>query len=149
MIEKIKVGSKVIYRGCFGHFGPKEAVVSSILKSDNKRDKNGVNVDSIDFIDREYGVFMLSDGYWCYGEQIDSVVSDPDSVELRIVFKSEIYLKGKSIKDIKDKWCELPLFSEDATDKFADVLDIVEVDRTDDGVETETDVTKEFMGNDW
>lgn len=58
---EIKVGSKVKYRGCFGMFEPKEVSVKYIERSEYKRCK--------------YGVFVLDDGHWCYGEQIVGFVS--------------------------------------------------------------------------
>ena len=70
----IKIGSKVVYRGCFGTFPPKEAVVLGIAQSNYKRDKDGYPVNYISFADREYATFDLDDGHWCYGEQIDSVI---------------------------------------------------------------------------
>ena len=74
MEKTIGIGTKVIYRGCFGMFEPKEVEVKAIWRSEYKRDKYGDDVDSVPFSEREYCTFMLSDGHWCYGEQIDSIV---------------------------------------------------------------------------
>ena len=74
----IKVGTKVKYRGCFGMFEPKTAVVMGIERSEYKRCKYGDPVDSVSFADKDYCVFNLDDGHWCYGEQIDWVVRTPN-----------------------------------------------------------------------
>lgn len=74
MNKTIKVGTKVMYRPCFGMFEPKVVMVKYIERSEYKRCKYGVEVDSIPFNEREYGLFILSDGHWCYGEQIDKIV---------------------------------------------------------------------------
>ena len=70
----IKVGTKVKYRGCFGMDKPTIVEVTHIERSEYKRDKYGVEVDSVPFSEREYCVFCLNNGHWCYGEQIDSIV---------------------------------------------------------------------------
>ena len=70
----IKVGTKVKYRGCFGMDKPTIVEVTHIERSEYKRDKYGVEVDSVPFSEREYCVFGLNNGHWCYGEQIDSIV---------------------------------------------------------------------------
>ena len=70
----IKVGTKVKYRGCFGMDKPTIVEVTHIERSEYKRDKYGVEVDSVPFTEREYCVFCLNNGHWCYGEQIDSIV---------------------------------------------------------------------------
>ena len=74
-MKEILKGSEVMYRPCFGMFAPKLVRIDYIQKSSYKRCKYGVLVDSVSFSDRDYCVFGLSDGHWCYGEQIDSVVS--------------------------------------------------------------------------
>lgn len=74
-MKEILKGSKVMYRPCFGMFAPKLVTIKYIERSEIKRCKYGVEVDSVPFSEREYCVFVLDDGHWCYGEQIDSVVS--------------------------------------------------------------------------
>ena len=75
-MEVIKLGSKVKYRPCFGMFEPKVVTINYMERSEYKRCKYGVEVDSVPFSEREYCVFILDDGHWCYGEQIDSIVSE-------------------------------------------------------------------------
>ena len=71
----LKVGTKIKYRGRFGLEKPTIVTITNIERSKYKRDKHdGVNVDSIPFNKREYAVFDLDDGHWCYGEQIDEIV---------------------------------------------------------------------------
>ena len=48
--------------------------VKYIQRSEYKRDKYGVEVDSVPFSEREYCVFSLNNGHWCYGEQIVEIV---------------------------------------------------------------------------
>ena len=71
----IKVGSKVIYRPCFGLEPQTKVKVVYILQSEYKRCKYGDEVQSIPFSKREYATFGLDNGHWCYGEQIDEVVN--------------------------------------------------------------------------
>lgn len=70
----IKIGTKVKYRGCFGTDKPSDVVVTHIERSEHKRDKYGDEVDSVPFDEREYCVFDLDNGHWCYGEQIDKII---------------------------------------------------------------------------
>lgn len=70
----IKAGTKVKYRGCFGMDAPTIVEVKYIQRSEYKRDKYGVEVDSVPFSEREYCVFSLNNGHWCYGEQIVEIV---------------------------------------------------------------------------
>lgn len=75
-IAIIKVGTKVRYRGCFGMDNPTEVTIEGIYRSDYKRDKEGYPVYYIPFCLREYATFSLSNGHWCYGEQIDAIVNE-------------------------------------------------------------------------
>ena len=70
----IKAGTKVKYRGCFGMDAQTIVEVKYIQRSEYKRDKYGVEVDSVPFSEREYCVFSLNNGHWCYGEQIVEIV---------------------------------------------------------------------------
>ena len=74
MAKTIKVGSKILYRGCFGIDNPTTAIVEHIERSEYKRDKYGKPVNEVPFSEREYCVFVLDNGHWCYGEQIDDVI---------------------------------------------------------------------------
>ena len=132
----IKIGSKVIYRGNFGMGCPEKVTIKSIDKCKKERDKYGDAVESIDWGMKNYGCFTLSNGHWCYGGQIDSLLDEEEpeeEIEVRVTFRSEVYIKGKTMEEIKDKWEVLPLFSADALDHSADICELVTAERVDDG----------------
>ena len=132
----IKIGSKVIYRGNFGMGCPEKVTIESIDMCEKEGDKYGDAVDSIDWDMKNYGCFTLSNGHWCYGGQIDSLLDEEEpeeEIEVRVTFRSEVYIKGKTMEEIKDKWEELPLFSADALDHSADICELVTAERVDDG----------------
>ena len=131
----IKIGSKVIYRGNFGMGCPEKVTIESIDMCEKERDKYGDAVESIDWDMKNYGCFTLSNGHWCYGGQIDSLLDEEEpeeEIEVRVTFRSEVYIKGKTMEEIKDKWEELPLFSADALDHSADICEMVTAERVDD-----------------
>ena len=144
MQEKvIKVGSRVMYRGCFGVDPAKEAKIESITKALEKRSKYGCSTKSIDWDEKEYGCFILSDGHWRYGEQIvDLLDEENEEIDVCIRFIGEVYIKGKNIEDIRRKWGFMPIFSEQANKHDADVTEVTHVERVDD--ESYTDLTNEF-----
>ena len=131
----IKIGSKVMYRGSFGMGCPEKVTIESIDMCEKEGDKYGDAVDSIDWDMKNYGCFTLSNGHWCYGRQIDLLLDEEEpeeEIEVRVTFRSEIYIKGKTMEEIKDKWEELPLFSADALDHSADICEMVTAERVDD-----------------
>ena len=131
----IKIGSKVIYRGNFGMGCPEKVTIESIDMCEKEGDKYGDAVESIDWDMKNYGCFTLSNGHWCYGWQIDLLLDEEEpeeEIEVRVTFRSEVYIKGKTMEEIKDKWEELPLFSADALDHSADICEMVTAERVDD-----------------
>ena len=131
----IKIGSKVMYRGSFGMGCPEKVTIESIDMCEKERDKYGDAVESIDWDMKNYGCFTLSNGHWCYGGQIDLLLDEEEpeeEIEVRVTFRSEVYIKGKTMEEIKDKWEELPLFSADALDHSADICEMVTAERVDD-----------------
>lgn len=53
-------------------------------------------------------------------------------MEARITFRSEIYIEGKDIGDIEDKFQNIPLFSADALEKYgAEFIEVVSVEDAD------------------
>ena len=70
----IKIGTKVKYRGCFGSGSPEIVEVRNIERGESIYSKYGKPVGSVPFSCRERCVFDLSNGHWCYGDQIDSIV---------------------------------------------------------------------------
>ena len=131
----IKIGSKVMYRGSFGMGCPEKVTIESIDMCEKEGDKYGDAVESIDWDMKNYGCFTLSNGHWCYGRQIDLLLNEEEpeeEIEVRVTFRSEVYIKGKTMEEIKDKWEELPLFSADALDHSADICEMVTAERVDD-----------------
>ena len=131
----IKIGSKVMYRGSFGMGCPEKVTIESIDMCEKEGDKYGDAVESIDWDMKNYGCFTLSNGHWCYGGQIDSLLDEEEpeeEIEVRVTFRSEVYIKGKTMEEIKEKWEELPLFSADALDHSADICEMVTAERVDD-----------------
>ena len=133
--KEIKIGSRVAYRGSFGAGNRTEATIKSISYT-----KDGKNVDSVDWDNKAECCFELSNGKTCYGPQIDELL-DGD-IEVRITFKSEIYISGKDYGEIMEKFNSLPIFSCEALDNDADFCDLIAAERVDD--DTWYDVTDEL-----
>ena len=63
-------------------------------------------------------------------------------MEVRFTFRSEVFINGKDLKEIKEKWEELNLFSDDAKANCADYVEMSSIERTDDN--SYTDLENEF-----
>lgn len=125
--KEIKIGSRVAYRGSFGAGNRTEATIKSISYT-----KDGKNVESVDWGNKAECCFELSNGKTCYGSQIDELLDE--DIEVRITFRSEIYISGKTMEEIKNKWEELPLFSVDALETYnAEYIEMCSVEKVDDG----------------
>lgn len=125
--KEIKIGSRVAYRGSFGAGNRTEATIKSISYI-----KDGKNVESVDWGNKAECCFELSNGKTCYGSQIDELLDE--DIEVRITFRSEIYISGKTMEEIKNKWEELPLFSVDALETYnAEYIEMCSVEKVDDG----------------
>ena len=133
--KEIKIGSRVAYRGSFGSGNRTEATIKSISYT-----KDGKNVESVDWDNKAECCFELSNGKTCYGPQIDELLDE--DIELRITFRSEIYISGKDYGEIMEKFQSLPIFSCEALDNDADFCDLIAVERVDD--DSLDDVTEEF-----
>lgn len=72
--KKIKIGSKVSYKGAWGTKPEKEVIIETIEKCAEEGMKEGIEVEEIDWSEKNYGVYDLSDGHWCYGYQIISLI---------------------------------------------------------------------------
>lgn len=70
----ITKGTQVRYRGCFGTAQPEVVKVVRIERSIETHSKYGKKVASVPFEEREYCIFDLDNGHWCYGDQIDEIV---------------------------------------------------------------------------
>lgn len=71
----IKLGTEVIYRGAWGTDAPKRVKVVGLTLTDHPRDKYGKSVKevAIDDVKANKVCFDLSDGHWCYSDQIRGV----------------------------------------------------------------------------
>lgn len=62
-------------------------------------------------------------------------------MEVRITFRSEVFIEGDNMKEIREKFEELPLYSADALENAsADFCEVVSVEDT----ETSEDLENEF-----
>ena len=133
--KEIKIGSRVAYRGSFGAGNRTEATIKSISYT-----KDGKNVDNVDWDNKAECCFELSNGKTCYGSQIDELLDE--EIEVRITFKSEVYISGKDYDEINKKFQSLPIFSFEALDNDADFCDLIAAERVDD--DSWDDVTEEL-----
>lgn len=71
MTDKIKVGAKVMWRGCFGTAEPVEAEIECIERV-AQGCKYGTKVKTLSWstIDGRNVVVTLTNGHWCYGNQL-------------------------------------------------------------------------------
>ena len=57
-------------------------------------------------------------------------------MEVRITFRSEVYIKGETLDEIRNKWQELPLYSgealEDASAEFIEVVSVEDAETYED-----------------
>lgn len=73
MRTTIKVGDIISWRGSFGNDAPKEVAIEEIVKTNKPREKDGVAVASVDFIDGEWEfpfVCTVANNKWAYSEQV-------------------------------------------------------------------------------
>jgi len=75
MTDTIKVGDRVMWRGSFGSNYPRPATVCGITVTDWPREKYGQDRDeaSLELVAANRVIFSLTNGHWCYSEQIDMV----------------------------------------------------------------------------
>ena len=69
----IKVGDKVMWRGCFGTDPAREATITSLEITDIPRTKYGDEVDEVSWEDVRSNrvLFGFDNGHWAYSDQID------------------------------------------------------------------------------
>lgn len=80
--------------------------------------------ENVTLIEPNESMGIGSSTYLVKKEWLDSL-----EVEVRITFRSEVYLSGKTMQEIKDKWEALPLYSEEASEKAsADFIEVVSVE---------------------
>ena len=61
-------------------------------------------------------------------------------MEVRITFRSEIFIDGKDMKEIVEKWEDMELFSKEANEAYASEIEVVSVENA----ETYDDLMDEF-----
>ena len=82
MKKVIKIGSKIIYKGAWGTQSEKEVTIEGMQLCEEEGDKYGVDANEIPWEQKNYGVYDLSDGHWCYGYQIVELVADANEITL-------------------------------------------------------------------
>ena len=63
-------------------------------------------------------------------------------MEVRITYRCEVYIKGESLVEIKEKFDEMPLFPESNKDCPQEFVELNSVERVDD--DSYTDLTSDF-----
>ena len=54
-------------------------------------------------------------------------------MEVRITFRSEVYIEGDNLEEIRNKWEDLNLYSQEAKEKASiDFVELVSAERVDD-----------------
>ena len=99
-METIKAGTKVEYRPAWGSQPPKVATIKRIEKCSRIGEKYGNEVKEISWNNKDYGVYELDDGHWCYGYQIDKIVKK-HKVILEHTKQREPLEKGWNLVNLK------------------------------------------------
>jgi hypothetical protein len=73
MESTVSIGDRVVWRGSFGMDAPKGAVIETMEVTDTPRCKYGTPASTVttDLIRSNRVVFGLTNGHWCYSEQIE------------------------------------------------------------------------------
>ena len=69
----IREGDYVMWRGNWGKSAPKQVRVTRIELCNSKGEKYGERVREVSVADLDRTVFVLGNGHWCYGNQIDPI----------------------------------------------------------------------------
>lgn len=132
----IKIGTKVTWSGTWNTEPEQEVIVEGISKGEFEGDKDGTPIDEIPFEEKDKCIFSLDNNHWCYGKQIHDIIDQPDDrpdIEVRVTFRSEVYIKGKTLDEIREKWEDIPIFSADALETYhAGYIEICSSERVDD-----------------
>lgn len=138
MVNKniIKVGTKVTWSGSWNTDTEQEVIVESISKCKFDGDKDGTPIDEIPFEEKDNCIFDLGNNHWCYGKQIHGIIDQPEDrqeIEVCVTFRSEVYIKGKTLDEIREKWEDMPIFSADALETYhAEYIEMCSSERVDD-----------------
>lgn len=69
-------------------------------------------------------------------------------MKARITFRSEVFIEGKDIDEIRNKWENMQIFSSDAIDNYdADLVEVVSVEDADtyENIDLENEVDEDLM----
>jgi hypothetical protein len=72
MSATIKIGDTVLWRGGWGAQPAKSVRVASMELCEELRQKYGIPVDAIHARDKDRTLFVLDNGHWAYGYQIET-----------------------------------------------------------------------------
>ena len=132
----IKIGTKVTWSGSWNTNPEQEVIVEGISKREFDGDKEGTPIDEIPFEEKDNCIFDLDNTHWCYGSQIHGIIDQPEDrpdIEVRVTFRSEVYIKGKTLDEIREKWENIPIFSADALETYhAEYIEMCSSERVDD-----------------
>ena len=80
MSNEVQVGDTAVYRGSWGDAPPKAVRVESLTVTCHPGCKEGYEVDTApsSLLLENRLIFGLSDGHWCYADQIDTLVHVDD-----------------------------------------------------------------------
>jgi len=83
---KVRIGDDIIYRpGLLGTEFPVQVTVKGLTITEIARDKYGEKVQEADWslVQDNRVCFDLSDGHWCYSDQVDKLITKEPSVKIR------------------------------------------------------------------
>lgn len=72
--EIVKIGTKVMWRGGWGHDAPKEATIKYIELCESENCKYGDPVSEVSVEDLHRCCVGLDNGHWAYGDQITEII---------------------------------------------------------------------------
>ena len=73
---KLRVGSKVLYRGAFGLGEPTVVTVTEIELCEGPHEKDGEPREEVDMTDVGRCCLTLDNGHWAYGEQVIKLLKE-------------------------------------------------------------------------
>lgn len=95
--------------------------------------KGSLNFGTLEYSDTKY-YCEFADGNKFYCIEISEEAESGGDLEIRVTFRSEVYITGKTMEEIREKWSDLPIFSADALERYnAEFVELVSAERVDDG----------------
>ena len=100
--QRVSVGDTVIYCGSFGAGPAKSVTVKALTLTEGKRQAYGKTVPSVSVEEIDAGLvcFDLSDGHWCYSDQIKEIIAPAGSERVRLTEKSHDEMLERMVQDI-------------------------------------------------